>query len=373
MILSRLQLTNFRNYAELNFEPAPGLNLIVGANAQGKSNLLEAIGMLGIGKSFRTSRESELVRVGSLQASVAGDAQLVAGLVRLACSLELRGAALRKQYGLNGYPVRYAGYLGQARVVTFSPADLQLVGGPPSIRRAFLNAALAQQHPTYYQALGTYGKVLAAKGALLRGHIEADAILLATYNQRLVDAGSELIVERHAFAAALASHAAQAYAAWADVTDAEGPLQLRYVPNVAADRPDRESVRVAFAQRLAAAAAAEMTRRMTLVGPHRDELDFVLGGRALASFGSQGQRRSAVLALKLAEYAVLRTRGGEAPILLLDDVLSELDHARQRALIATIATFEQTFVTMTARAETPAATLFRVVAAGQHASVERVA
>jgi DNA replication and repair protein RecF len=367
VILTRLTLANVRNYATLDFTPLPGLNVVIGANAQGKSNLLEAIAMLGTGKSFRTSRDAEVVREGMPGAAISGEALTAAGTVRLSCTLNATSAGLRKRLTVNGSATRYAAYLGQVRVVTFVPAHLQLVGGPPALRRALLNAALAQESRGYYSSLAEYDRQLAQKNALLRGAIAPDATLLAAYNERLADAGTRLIIARRAFVAALDERAAATHRAW--VGTADGELRLGYVCNVDASTPTFDAVRNAFGEMLRARGDAEIQRRASLVGPHRDDLEFLLGGRALASFGSQGQQRTAVLALKVAEYATLRARSGEAPILLLDDVLSELDADRRRAFLHGVGTVEQAFITTTAPVDVPVAAAYRVVAA----HVERVA
>ncbi len=174
MNLRSLHLSNVRNYVQLHLEPAAGLNIFVGQNAQGKSNLLEAIAVLGTGKSFRTSRERDLIREGLEIATVAGEADVRAGTVRLGCTITAVARGARKLYTINGRGVRYAKFLGSLRVVTFVPADLQLVSGAPAGRRAFLNIALAQEQPAYYHALARYQKALAQKSALVRAEEEPD-------------------------------------------------------------------------------------------------------------------------------------------------------------------------------------------------------
>src|SRR5579884_1501877 len=169
MLLERLSLGSFRNYTSLEWAPAPGLNLIVGANAQGKSNLLEAIAMLATGKSFRTSRELELIRTGSVLASVVGSARVASGTLNLACTVAAVGASSRKTYTINGEGVRYARFLGSLKVVTFVPADVGLVAGPPSHRRAMVNEALSLADRRYYHELARYQKAAVQKSALLRG------------------------------------------------------------------------------------------------------------------------------------------------------------------------------------------------------------
>jgi DNA replication and repair protein RecF len=367
MLLTRLTLADVRNYASLEFAPAPGLNVLAGANAQGKSNLLEAIALLGIGKSFRTAREGEIVRDGTSAASLSGEARLAAGEVRLSCSLTRSPSGLRKSYAVNGRAVRYAAYLGTMRVVTFVPAHLQLVSGPPGLRRALVNAALSQEDRGYYAALAAYTTHLTQKNALLRGTVAFDEALLATYNERLIEHGTSVMLARRTFVAALERRAAAIHRAW--LGEAEGRLELAYVSNVETEDRTREGVAAAFAERLQRSQAAEFARRVSLVGPHRDDVVFRLDGRPLATYGSQGQQRTAVLALKVAEYGELSERGGEAPILLLDDVLSELDAARRHAFLHEVASFEQAFLTTAGEVDVPVAATYRVRAA----TLERVA
>jgi DNA replication and repair protein RecF len=320
--------------------PAPGLNVFVGPNAQGKSNLLEAIAMLATGKSFRAHREGELIRSGALRAEIGGDARIAAGNVRLRCSIATTPAGVRKSFDVNGASVGFARFLGKARVVTFTPADLGLVSGGPAGRRTFLNNALAQISPTYYRELARYGKIVQQKSALLRGAVDADRELLLAYNEALVEPGAALIGARRDFAGALALAVARIYARWHGTRE---ECVVTYVPNAGAEGDPATALRAA----LAANAEHELRRRTTLVGPHRDDVQLTLGGKPLASFGSQGQQRTAVLALKVAEYETMRARTGDAPILLLDDVLSELDAERAGGFLAAVGDFEQAFLTAT--------------------------
>lgn len=328
----------------MELEPAPGLNVFVGANAQGKSNLLEAIAMLGTGKSFRTSRERDLIREGLDIATISGEAVIRAGTLRLGCTVTSTARGTRKMYAVNGRGVRYANFLGSLRVVTFVPADLQLISGPPALRRSLLNTALAQEQKTYYHELARYQKALTQKAALLRAPEEPDPDLLAIYNETLVEAGATIMLGRRSLAAALAHVASRVYAEWSGGRER---LEIRYAPSVPFDVPTRESVEAAFQAQVASLAAQERLRGATLTGPHRDDLDLLLDGRSLAAYGSQGQQRTAVLALKVAEYSVMLERSAEAPLLLLDDVLSELDADRASAFLSGVGTFEQAFITST--------------------------
>lgn len=332
-----------RNYGHLDLEPANGLNVFVGSNAQGKSNLLEAICVLGTGKSFRTSRERDLVMDGLEIASVSGEAETRAGVVRLACTITASSSGLRKTYTVNGHGVRYANFLGNLRVVTFVPADLQLVTGPPAGRRSLMNSALAQEQKTYYHALARYQKALVQKSALLKSEEEPDPQLLSIYNETLIETGTQLVLAREQFVGVLSAEAARMHHQW---TNGER-LEVRYHPNVPYEVPTADAIAGAFSARLKEVAVQERARQSNVAGPHRDDLDLVLDGRSLAAFGSQGQQRTAVLALKVAEYSVMQERSGEAPLLLLDDVLSELDPARAAAFMQGVGAFEQAFLTAT--------------------------
>ena len=356
MLLTALRLADFRNYAALDFAPAPGLNVFAGPNAQGKSNVLEAIAMLATGKSFRARRESELIRDGTDLAEVRGEARVPAGSIRLNASIVRAGNGARKTFDVNGSAVGFARFLGRARVVTFVPADLQLIAGGPALRRTFLNGALAQLSPAYYRDLARYGKIVQQKAALLRGAIAPDRELLLAYNDELLQPGAALMAARAAFTGELALAAHAVYERW---TGTHERVAIAYAPNV----PFAGATALdAFAAALAANVDAEVRRRTTLVGPHRDDLRFAIAGKPLDAFGSQGQQRTAVLALKVAEYETMRARAGDAPILLLDDVLSELDAERAGGFLAAVGRFEQAFLTTT---EVPAtyagAARFRIV------------
>jgi DNA replication and repair protein RecF len=344
VLLERLTLANFRNYAAADWTPAPGLNLLIGANAQGKSNLLEAIAMLATGKSFRTSRDAEVIRFGQPLASVVGTARAGAGRLNLACTVAGTASGTRKTYVINGESVRYARFLGSLKTVTFAPQDLALVWGPPALRRAMVNEALSLAERSYYHELARYRKALLQKGALLRGLAgpAADPGLLDVYDATLVASGSALMLRRRHYLSALGAAATSLYAQWISGER----LGVTYAPDVAVEAPTPDAVEAEFARRLSEQRPVELARKRCLVGPHRDDVNLELDGKPLARFGSQGQHRAAVLALKLAEYAVLRDLGGEAPLLLLDDVLSELDAERSDAFVASLgATIEQAFIT----------------------------
>jgi DNA replication and repair protein RecF len=348
-----VELSSFRNYVALRFEPPGGACVLVGANAQGKSNLLEALALLATGKSFRTSREADLIRTGAPAATVTARVRTRQGEAHVQCLIARAGEGARKRFFRQGHAVRYADFLGGINAVTFMPFDLQLVGGPAGLRRRLINTALAQSSRRYYHDLASYAKVLSQKNALLRSPA-VDRNLLATYNGQLTEFGVRLIVERGAYVRRLADEAAIVHSRW---VGAHPKLEIAYraVPQAADDSP--AAIEAALRSALEKGVAAEIARRTSLIGPHRDDIVMALDGEPLARFGSQGQQRTVVLALKVAEYSLLYRATGEAPLLLLDDVLSELDSLRRRAFLDSIGSYDQAFITSTDPPELPPGTI----------------
>ena len=353
-----LELTAYRNYAALRFEPPEGACVLVGANAQGKSNLLEALALLSTGKSFRTSREADLVMAGAPAASVRAKVRTRHGDVDVQCVIARAGEGARKRFFRQGRAVRYGDFLGGVNAVTFMPYDLQLVSGPASLRRRLLNTALSQSSKRYYHDLAVYAKVVAQKNAHLRSPA-VDRALLETYNDQLAQAGARLVLERAAYVRRLAAEAAAVHARWVGASPGLG-VAYEAAPGLADESPAavEGGLRTALARML----PAELARRTSLVGPHRDDLALSLDGEALGRFGSQGQQRTAVLALKAAEYALLQRATGETPLLLLDDVLSELDASRRRAFLESIGSFDQAFITATDTPEMPPGSVATTIA-----------
>ncbi len=346
-----LELDQFRNYAALRFTPPSGACVFIGDNAQGKSNLLEALALLSTGKSFRAVRESDLVRDDAPVASVAARIATRHGELHVACAIARAGEGARKRFFRNGRAVPYGQFLGGVMAVTFIPLDLQLVIGPAGLRRRLLNAGLAQSSRVYYRDLAAYGAVVTQKNALLRSSGMPDRDLLLTYNEQLAVTGARIASARAAYVRRIAAGAVAAHARWVGPSPA---LEVEYRPSppLAEEIPD--AIEHALRAALEANQSLEIKRRAALIGPHRDDLALSLGGQPLARFGSQGQQRTAVLALKAAEYASLHAAAGEPPILLLDDVLSELDRERRHAFLSSLDDFEQAFITSTDVPDMPA-------------------
>ena len=354
-----LELESFRNYAALRFEPPEGACVLVGRNAQGKSNLLESLALLATGKSFRTAREVDLVRTGAPAASVTALVRTRGGDVTVQCVIGRSGEGARKRFFRHGHAVRYADFLGGVNAVTFMPLDLQLIGGPASLRRRMLNTALSQSSRRYYAELARYANVLAQKNALLRAP-SVDRALLEIYDEQTAAIGSRLVEERATYVRRLAAEAAAVHARWVGPSPA---FSVAYRPSPAQPDGSPAAIEATLRAALANGMGAEIARRTSLFGPHRDDVALELGGAPLSRFGSQGQQRTALLALKSAEYALLHRATGETPLLLLDDVLSELDAQRRRAFLESIGSYDQAFITATDVPELPPdsrATIWRV-------------
>jgi DNA replication and repair protein RecF len=347
-VLNRLELTDLRAYAALEAEFGPGPQLVWGPNAAGKTSLLEAMVVLARGGSHRTTTDAELIRWGSDVTRIVGRSggdEIEVGLVRPGSAAAAGGA--RKRVRVNGVARRAAALAERLRVVLFAPEDMLLVAGSPSLRRGTLDQLAAALYPTYASDLAMYGRALQQRNGLLRSIREEAASRdeLRYWDRPLLDSGGAVVATRHDLLEQLADPLAAAHAEIAPEEAAAGALALEYVTN--APRTPGESPRDALARRLAETAEKELWNGTTLVGPHRDDLAFVMDGRDLAAFASRGQQRTAILALKLAELDLVTAHDARPPLLLLDDVFSELDPARRGHLVRRIADLPQAFVTTT--------------------------
>lgn len=332
MRLQRLKAAGFRNLDGVDFCPDAQLTVLCGPNGQGKTNLLEAIWLLTGGKSFRTGRDAELIRRG--QGFAVLEAEFEGGGRAQALRLTVGGretARPGRQASLNGAPYgRAAALAGCFTAVVFEPDHLRLVKDGPAGRRRFLDAALCQCRPTHVAQLRRYHRALAQKNALLKAYQNTDgaAMLLETFNAELAQAGGAVMARRADFVRQLAPLAAAYYS---EISRGAEKLCLTYRPCVAVE--DGQDAAAALAAKLQSMQAAELRAGFCLAGPHREDLSVELDGQPGRVFGSQGQQRSAVLAMKLAEADVLANVLEEMPVLLLDDVLSELDEDRQAYLL----------------------------------------
>jgi len=327
--------------------------LIVGPNAAGKTTLLEAIVLLAWGRSHRTSSDGELVRWGSELArveGVAGSETIEVALVRPSASSaagQVAGSGARKRVRVNGVGRRAAGLVGLLRTVVFAPEEMLLVAGSPGLRRAALDQLAIQRSAAYARDLAAYTRTLQQRNSLLRAIREEQAGRdeLRFWDASFLDAGGAIVAARLRLLDELADPLARAHAEIAPEEAGAARLMISYATNAPA--LPGESPRDALARRLVETAEKEVWNGSTLVGPHRDDAVFGLDGRDMSGFASRGQQRTAILALKLAELDLLTAQDGRPPLLLLDDVFSELDPDRRAHLVRRIADLPQAFVTTT--------------------------
>jgi DNA replication and repair protein RecF len=315
MHLARLRLRDFRNYPRLDAEFGPGFHLLLGDNAQGKTNLLEAVYLLATLRSFRGVGGQPMIRQGA-KGYFVGATVVGAGEHEIKTYWSLR----ERQLTLDGQPVRrLADYLGTLRTVVFCTEDWQLIKGPARARRRYLDLLLAQTQPGYLDLLQRYARALRSRNALLK-QPSVDEAALDSFTQELITRGNSLTQHRRALAPQLAELVRTAAAR---VAVGAEEVRLVYQPSVKED----------FAVQLAQSRARERAWRLTLIGPHRDDVQLLLDDHAAAQFASEGQQRTLALALKLAQAELLTQVHGAPPVLLVDDVMGELDRQRRGAFL----------------------------------------
>ncbi|GAC1433646.1 MAG: DNA replication/repair protein RecF [Ktedonobacteraceae bacterium] len=364
MYLSHLTLSEFRNYRQLNFALGPGLFLFYGENAQGKTNLLEAVSMLSTATSFHASSDREVVNwhapdhVARLEATVIrqeGDVQIelvIFDPTPDAVQTPRRGMELptntpRKRIKVNDLPRRAIDLIGQMKVVLFAPTDLHLVDGSPDERRRFLDRALCQVSPRYCQDVVKYRKIVMQRSALLKRirDVQEDPRLLDFLDDQLITLATHIVDERYKMIARLTLIASEFQAS---ISGKREELQIVYRPSLKVDASwDIQEAKQHYLEQLREVRKKEILQGVCLLGPHRDDLEFVANSINMLTYGSRGQQRTVALATKLAELTYMRDSTGDEPILLLDDVFSELDHRRREYLLQQVREHQQVFLTAT--------------------------
>ncbi len=347
MFLNHLSLLQFRNYGVQQVAFSAPKTILVGANAQGKTNVLEAVELLSTLKSHRTSRDRDLVQDGQALSQISANLQREHGPLDLSLTLRSSG---RRTVSVNSEILRrHLDFLGHVNTVQFSSLDLELVRGGPGERRNWLDTVLVQLEPVYAYLYQQYQQVLKQRNAFLKQrradpNAPLDPQQLPLWNQQLAAIGSRVIQRRSRMLHRLAPLAQH----WHQVISGQQEhLELHYAPNVVLDRDHPEQLYSQFLEQIDAKIIAEQHQGLTLVGPHRDEVELMINTTPARQYGSQGQQRTLVLALKLAELKLIEEVVGESPLLLLDDVLAELDLNRQNQLLDAIQDRYQTLVTTT--------------------------
>ncbi|MBO4412653.1 MAG: DNA replication/repair protein RecF [Clostridia bacterium] len=356
MKIKSIKLNNYRNYSNLTLEFSPNVNVIVGKNAQGKTNLLEAIFFSAIGKSLRTHKESDLILWGKETAKIETKIEKKYGQTKIGIYLSSK---TKKSIKINDISVRKIGeLLGELRCVYFSPDELKLIKESPEDRRRFMDISISQTSKPYFYLLSKYDKLLASKNKVLKNYKDKIRIIktpktykiindeqnlklfeevknmLDIYNLQLADVASKIVVFRQDFIINLAPYAKKTHEF---LTSNEETLTCEYQTDFVLldiEKAERQKeYNKLFLELYGKNTEKDLFLGYTSVGPHKDDLDVKLNGIDVRYFGSQGQQRTAALSLKLAEIEIIRQQTGETPILILDDVLSELDLSRRNKLL----------------------------------------
>ena len=338
MLIACAELDHFRSYEACVLTPCEGVNVLLGDNGQGKTNVLEALYVCCTGRSHRTRQDRELIRWGADFAAVRVRALRRDGSHEVELVLPAAG---RRKIKVSGQEIARSGeLLGHVTGVLFSPEDLRTVKDGPAERRRFVDMALSQIRPAYYYALQRYARALKQRNEALKA-VSLQPEYMATldaWDEQLAAAGAELTRHRREYIGHLNTVAAGTHR---DIADGREKLEIRYLPSVADGEDERANLEALFAAR-----ETDARRMTTSVGAHRDDVQILVEGRDVRAFGSQGQQRTAALAMRLSELDVMRGQLGEWPMLLLDDVMSELDPGRRRQLVSRLKGI-QTFITCT--------------------------
>lgn len=345
MRLNKLYLKNYRNYQELKITFTKNLVIFLGENAQGKTNLLESIYVLAMTRSHRTSSEQELIECQGEQALIQGEVTKGTSKIPLEILLSKKG---RKTKINHIEQKKLSSYVGQLNVILFAPEDLSLVKGSPQIRRKFLDMELGQINPIYLYDLVQYQGILKQRNQYLKQLNEkkqTDLLYLDILSEQLAEFGSKVLKARAQFVRRLEFWANTLHQ---QITHQKEQLEIEYVTSFSSlSTQTQEEIQTQFLELLNQNKKKDMFRGTTTIGPHRDDLSFFVNQKNVQTYGSQGQQRTTALSVKLAEIDLIKEETGEYPILLLDDVMSELDDNRQLHLLETIEGKVQTFLTTT--------------------------
>ncbi|MFC0015354.1 MULTISPECIES: DNA replication/repair protein RecF [Allobacillus] len=345
MYIEELSLVNYRNYDRLKVQFDHKVNVILGENAQGKTNLMEAIYVLGFTKSHRTPRDKELIQWDAEYGKIKGRVFKK----NRSLPLEVIFSSKGKKAKFNHIEQkRLSDYIGSLNIVMFAPEDLNLVKGSPQERRRFIDMEIGQIEPIYIYHLNQYQKILKQRNALLKDlqrRRTQDTTMLQIYTEQLAEHGAAILFRRFRFLKKLREWAVPIHL---QISRDQENLKIDYVSKVdVSESMDMEKMKDTYLTEYNRKEESEIERGTTLYGPHRDDLVFTVNDRNVQHFGSQGQQRTTALSLKLAEIELIYHEVGDYPVLLLDDVLSELDDYRQSHLLNAIQGKVQTFVTTT--------------------------
>ena len=353
MKINKIYAVNFRNYGACNLDFSSMINVFYGQNAQGKTNILEAIFYSAFGMSHRTFTEEDLLKLGCKEMAVGVEYDSFSGLHEIKIKKFHQLGRNKKEIFLDGAKVKPKEHYGSLNAVMFSPEDLQLVKGEPSLRRRFFDMQIAQTDPIYYDLLVKYSRVVQQRNKLLKEirDNEGSSAQLQPWNKEFIALATAIAKKRQLALEKLKVIAGEIYAS---ITGNKEILTIKYElkannGELLYPENDFEDWEIFYTQKLAERERIDILRGNTGIGPHRDDIVLLLNDMSLKSFGSQGQQRSGALALKLSQLEYVRREIGEFPILLLDDVMSELDNSRRAQLLMFIDGKVQTFITVNDR------------------------
>lgn len=343
MYLEKLELKHFRNYEDVNVAFSPQVNVLIGKNAQGKTNLLESIYVLAMARSHRTSNDREMVTFKKDTALIRGEVHQRLGNTKLELLISRKGKKAKVNHLEKA---RLSQYIGQLNVILFAPEDLALVKGAPSVRRRFIDMEFGQIDALYLHTLTEYRAVLRQRNKYLKElqtKKATDKVYLEILSEQLSESGSQIIFKRLEFLQELEKYADKLHN---QITQGKEHLQFQYESTLKEYQGKSVlELKQSLIEQYKTMMDKEIFQGTTLLGPHRDDVRFMLNDKNVQVYGSQGQQRTAALSVKLAEIDLMKEKTHEYPILLLDDVLSELDGARQTHLLKTIQNKVQTFLT----------------------------
>lgn len=344
MIIDSLKIKNYRNFKEAEIKLNSSLNIFIGDNGQGKTNLMESIYLSSIGRTFRLNSENELINFNENKSSI--EVNFTKANYKTQISIELEKNK-KKQVYINGVKLdKTSEMIGILNNVIFTPDDLKIIKGSPIERRKFINIDISQIKPKYKYLLNKYKKVCSERNIILKNYCtkKENKDIISIWNDYLVNIGTEIILYRLEYLNNLKKYAKKIYA---DISGNKEDFDLNYMSNIGnIDKLDKENIKKVFYDKIQTNLNQEIQNKITLYGPHKDDIIIKINNKECKYFGSQGQQRSAILAIKLAEIEIIKEEIGEYPILLLDDVLSELDNKRKGFLLNYINKI-QTFITTT--------------------------
>ena len=343
MIITKLNLTNFRNYQKLNLELSPNMNIFIGENGVGKTNILEAASVLALTKSYRIGNDMDLIRFTKQKAKIKGSVKK--GRTKKDLAIEIMDK--QKKVLVNNKQIkRIADYIANLNVVIFTPNDLEIMTGSPSIRRNLLNMELSQISLEYLKISNEYNKLLKTRNEYLKilfTNNIADKTYLDILTEKLVEKAVFIYKMRHLYLEKIGNNID---AIFKNITDSSG-VELLYKPNIEIEVYEEDAIRRALRHKFHKYYKKELAYGMTLYGPHRDDFTFSYKGKDMKVYASQGQQKSAVLSYKLATIKIFEEYSGSSPVLLLDDIFSELDLKKKNKLLKFISKDIQSIITTT--------------------------